>query len=137
MKKKVSLVCSSGQFEKVYALFNIANGSASFGMDVTIFFTFQGLKVIMKDENGNPLVLSKGFFEKDKAELLQKMEEKNITSLVEQFNDARDLGVKFIACDMSMDMMDVTKEQLIDGAKVGGIGTFVSEATESEISLFI
>jgi peroxiredoxin family protein len=137
LKKKASIICSSDQFEKVYALFNIANGSASFGMDVTIFFTFQGLKIIMKDETGNPMVLSKNFFGKDKEQLLLKMNEKNITSLEEQFNDVRDLGVKFIACDMSMDMMDVSKEQMINGVEVGGIGTFVNEAKDSDINLFI
>jgi peroxiredoxin family protein len=92
MTKRATIICSTSELEKVYALFNIANGCASFGMEVTIFFTF---------------------------------------------NDVRELGVKFIACDMSMDMMDIREEDLIEGTTVGGIGTYVSEAKGSDISLFI
>jgi peroxiredoxin family protein len=137
LKKKVSIICSSDKFDKVYALFNIANGSASFGMDVTIFFTFQGLNVIKKDENGIPIIFNKGFFGTEAEQLINRMEEKNLTSLKEQFSDAIELGVKLIACDMSMDMMDITKDDLIDGTEIGGIGTFVNEAKDSDIDLFI
>ena len=137
MKEKATLICSTNEFEKVYALFNIANGCASFGMDVVIFFTFNGLKLLKKDEAGTPTFLKEGYFGPDKEKIIKQMKAKEITSLKEQFSDAQELGTKFIACDMSMDMMGITKEELIPGAKVGGIGTYVSEAKGSKINLFI
>lgn len=137
MKEKATLICSTQEFEKVYALFNIANGCASFGMDVTIFFTFDGLNLLKKDESGDPVFLKEGFFGPDKDKMIEQMRTKEITSLREQFKDAQELGTKLIACDMSMDMLGITEKELIDGVVVGGIGTYVSEAKGSNISLFI
>ena len=137
MKEKATLICSTNEFEKVYALFNIANGCASFGMDVTIFFTFEGLNLLKKDESGDPVFLKEGFFGSDKEKMIELMRTKEITSLKEQFKDVQELGIKFIACDMSMDMMGITKDELIQGVEVGGIGAFVSEARASKINLFI
>ncbi len=137
MKEKATLICSTQEFEKVYALFNIANGCASFGMDVAIFFTFDGLNLLKKDESGTPVFLNEGFFGPDKEKIIEQMKTKEITSLEEQFKDVRELGTKLIACDMSMEMMGITKEDLISGVEVGGIGTYVSEAKSSSINLFI
>ena len=137
MKEKATLICSTNEFEKVYALFNIANGCASFGMDVTIFFTFDGLNLLKRDEAEAPAFLKEGFFGTDKEKMIEQMKTKDITSLKEQFKDVRELGTKLIACDMSMDMMGINKEELIPGVEVGGIGTYVSEAKGSNISLFI
>ncbi len=137
MKDKATLICSTDEFEKVYALFNIANGCASFGMNVAIFFTFDGLNLLKKDEVEAPVFLKEGFFGADKEKMIEQMKGKGITSLKEQFKDVRELGTKFIACDMSMEMMGITKEELISGVEVGGIGTYVSEAKSSSINLFI
>lgn len=137
MKDKATLICSTDEFEKVYALFNIANGCASFGMNVAIFFTFDGLNLLKKDEVEAPVFLKEGFFGADKEKMIEQMKGKGITSLKEQFKDVRELGTKFIACDMSMEMMGITEKELIDGVVVGGIGTYVSEAKGSNINLFI
>ena len=145
MKQKATIICSTNQFEKVYALFNLANGYASFRMDVTIFFTFHGLELLRKDpgeegngeEGGRPLFLKKGYFGADMSKMIEGMEMKKITSLEEQFNDVRELGVEFIACDMSMDMMGLTKSDLINDVKIAGIGTYVSESKDSDVNLFI
>ena len=137
MKEKATLICSTNEFEKVYALFNIANGCASFGMDVTIFFTFDGLNLLKRDEAEAPAFLKEGFFGTGKEKMIEQMRTKEITSLKEQFKDVQELGTKLIACDMSMDMMGITKDELIPAVEVGGIGTYVSEAKGSNISLFI
>lgn len=137
MKEKATLICSSAEFEKVYALFNIANGCAAFGMDVTIFFTFDGLNLLRKDETGTPLFLKDDYFGAEKEKMIEQMNTKKITSLKEQFQDVRDLGTKFIACDMSMDMLGITTNELISDVEVGGIGTYVSSAKASNIDLFI
>jgi peroxiredoxin family protein len=137
MREKATIICSTDKFEKVYALFNIANGCASFGMDVTIFFTFNGLQLLMKGETGTPVFLQDGYFGPEKENIIDMMKVKELTSLEEQFSDVQELGVRFIACDMSMDMMDIDKDDIIEGATVGGIGTYVSDAKSSDITLFI
>jgi peroxiredoxin family protein len=137
MTGKATIICSTCEFEKVYALFNISNGCASFGMDVTIFFTFDGLRLLMKGETGAPVFLKAGFFGPEKESMVENMKAKELTSLEEQFNDLQELGGRFIACDMSMDMMGIIEEDLLDGVTVGGIGTYVSDARGSDITLFI
>ncbi len=137
MSDKATIICSTSEFEKVYALFNISNGCAAFGMDVTIFFTFDGLRLLMKGEIGTPVFLQDGFFGPDKEDMIDQMKAKDLTSLEDQFKDVQELGVKFIACDMSMDMMGIDEDDLIAGVTVGGIGTYVSEAKASQITLFI
>ena len=137
MSDKATIICSTSEFEKVYALFNISNGCAAFGMDVTIFFTFDGLRLLMKGEIGPPVFLQDGFFGPDKEDMIDQMKAKDLTSLEDQFKDVQELGVKFIACDMSMDMMGIDEDDLIAGVTVGGIGTYVSEAKASQITLFI
>ena len=137
MAEKATIICSTSEFQKVYALFNISNGCASFGMDVTIFFTFDGLRLLMRGETEAPAFLQEGFFGPDMEGMIENMRSKGITSLEEQFLDVQELGVKFIACDMSMDMMGIVEDDLISGATVGGIGTYVSDAKASDITLFI
>ncbi len=137
MKEKATIICSTSEFQKVYALFNIANGCASFGMDVTIFFTFDGLRLLRKGHAGAPAFLQQGYFGPDKEKMIEHMKAREITSLEEQFNDVQELGVRFIACDMSMDMMGIDADDLIADVTVGGIGTYVSEAKSSDITLFI
>lgn len=137
MKEKATIICSTSEFQKVYALFNIANGCASFGMDVTIFFTFDGLSLLRKGDAAAPVFLQEGYFGPEKEKMIEHMKAREITSLEEQFNDVQELGVRFIACDMSMDMMGIDEDDLIPGVTVGGIGTYVSEAKSSDITLFI
>ncbi len=137
MKQRATLICSTNVFENVYALFNIANGFASAGMDVTIFFTFRGLELLKKDAAGGPAFLKDGFFGPENVNRTQQMEKMKITSLKEQFNDVRELGVKFIACDLSMDMMGISPNNLIANVVVGGIGTYASEARASDVNLYI
>ena len=134
MTKKTTIICSSNDYEKVYALLNVTGGAASFAMDVTIFFTFWGLEVIKKSGLEN-LSLSKGDFPLES--LKNRMNDNNITSLEELFNDAIELGVRFIACDKSMEILGISTEDLIDGVKVGAIGTYINHAKDSDINLFI
>ena len=65
------------------------------------------------------------------------MKEKNVSSLEELFAMAKDLGVKMVACEMSMDVLGVEREDLLDGLEYGGVGTFLGEAASSRLSLFI
>ena len=65
------------------------------------------------------------------------MKDKNIDSLEDMMKKAMDNGVKIIACSMSMDVMGIRPEELIDGVEIGGVGTYLGDAEESDVNLFI
>jgi len=152
-----TIIVFSGDMDKVLASFIIANGAAAMGRPVTMFFTFWGLNVLRKTENQNvkkPLIdamfgmmmpqgagklkLSKmNMGGMGTAMMKQAMKDKNIDSLEDLIKKAMDNGVKMIACTMSMDVMGITKEELIDGVEFAGVGTYLGDAEESNVNLFI
>jgi len=153
--EKASLVVLSGDMDKVMAAFIIANGAAAFDMKVTMFFTFWGLKAIQK---GNPTgtsimgkmlgMMNRGGLDRIGPSRLnmggmgrwmfkKMMRRRNVMPLPELVRQAREQGVRLIACDMSMNVMEISKEDLIDGVEIGGVATYIAEASESKFSLFI
>jgi peroxiredoxin family protein len=157
MSKK-TIIVFSGEFDRVMAAFVIANGAAAMDDEVTMFFTFWGLNALRKSEK----VSSKGKTPLQKAfgwmmprgpehlalshmnfagvgpKLMKKaMRDQNVMSLPELIDSAREQGVKFIACTMSMDVMGLTKEDLIDDIDYAGVATYLGEADESNVNLFI
>ena len=153
--EKASLVVLSGDMDKVMAAFIIANGAAAFDMKVTMFFTFWGLKAIQK---GNPTgtsimgkmlgMMNRGGLDRIGPSRLnmggmgrwmfkKMMRKRNVMPLPELVRQAREQGVRLIACDMSMNVMEISKEDLIDGVEIGGVATYIAEASESKFSLFI
>lgn len=153
--EKLSLIVMSGDMDKVMGAFIIANGAAAFDMEVTMFFTFWGLKAIQK---GN--LTGKSFFGRmlgmmnrggigrlgpsklnfggmGRWMFKKMMKTHNVTPLPKLLEQAREQGVKLIACEMSMNVMEIAKADLIDGVGIGGVGTFIAEASESNIQLFI
>ena len=152
-----TIIVFSGDMDKVLASFIIANGAAAMGRPVTMFFTFWGLNVLRKTENQNvkkPLIdamfgmmmprgagklkLSKMNMGGMGTAMMKKvMKDKNIDSLEDLIKKAMDNGVKIIACTMSMDVMGITKEELIDGVEFAGVGTYLGDAEESNVNLFI
>jgi len=153
--EKASLIVLSGDMDKVMAAFIIANGAAAFDMKVTMFFTFWGLKAIQK---GNPTgtsvmgkmlgMMNRGGLDRIGPSRLnmggmgrwmfkKMMRKRNVMPLPELVRQAREQGVRLIACDMSMNVMEISKEDLIDGVEIGGVATYIAEASESKFSLFI
>jgi NADPH-dependent 2,4-dienoyl-CoA reductase/sulfur reductase-like enzyme/peroxiredoxin family protein/TusA-related sulfurtransferase/rhodanese-related sulfurtransferase len=152
-----TIIVFSGDMDKVLASFVIANGAAAMGRPVTMFFTFWGLNVLRKSEPQNikkPLIdtmfgkmmpqgvnklkLSKMNMGGMGTAMMRKvMKDKNIDSLEDLIKKAMDNGVKMIACTMSMDVMGITKEELIDGVELAGVGTYLGDAEESNVNLFI
>ena len=153
--EKVSLIVMSGDMDKVMGAFIIANGAAAFDMQVTMFFTFWGLKAIQR---GN--LTGKGFFGRMLGVMNRggidrigpsrfnfggigrwlfktMMKSKNVTPLPRLLEQAREQGVRLIACEMSMNVMEIGKSDLIDGVEIGGVATYIAEASESKIQLFI
>lgn len=152
-----TIVVFSGDMDKVMASFVIANGAAAMGRQVTMFFTFWGLNVLRKAEKQNikkpfidsmfgkmmpqgvnKLKLSKMNMGGMGTSMMRKvMKDKNIDSLEDLVKKAQQNGVKMIACTMSMDVMGITKEEIIDGVEFAGVGTYLGDAEESDVNLFI
>lgn len=152
-----SMIVFSGDLDKAIASFIIANGAASSGKKVTMFFTFWGLNVIRKPEK---VPVPKSFIGRMFGAMMPRgsrklslsrmnmmglgtqmirgvMKSKNIASLEELIESAIQQGVEVVACQMSMDVMGITKEELIDGVKIGGVGYYLGKADQSGINLFI
>ncbi|MNY01051.1 DsrE/DsrF-like family protein [compost metagenome] len=153
---KVSMVVFSGDLDKSLAAFIIATGAATMGMDVSMFFTFWGLSAIkqkrlfddkslsermmalMTPSSSQELNPSKMAFMGAGAALLrQMMKEKDVASLEDLIGLAREMGVKFTACEMSMDVMGIKREELLPEAELGGVAAFMADALKSRVSLFI
>lgn len=155
--KNKTLICFSDNLDRAIATFILANGAAATGSKVSIFFTFWGLNVIKKKHG--PAV-KKTLTEKMFAHMLPKssdslalskmnmmgmgskmirgiMKKKNIDSLESLIRQAMDNGVEFIACQMTMDMMGIKKEELLDGVTVGGVASYMQKAEEAGVNLFI
>lgn len=152
---KASIIVFSGDLDKAMAALTVATGAAASGMDVTMFFTFWGLNVIKKGGlwKGEGFmgkmfnILARGGSAVGPSRLnmlgfgrfLMKriMKQKGVKLPREMIAEARELGVKFLACEMSMRVMGVRKEDLIDVDDIAGVATYIQEASKSEITLFI
>ncbi len=152
-----TIVVFSGDLDKVIASFIIANGAAAMGRKVTMFFTFWGLNVLRKTKKQK---VKKTFIEKMFGAMLPRgagklrlskmnmggigtammkkiMNYKNVDSLDSLIEKAIKNGVRIIACTMSMDIMGIKKEELIDGIDYAGVGAYLGDAEESNVNLFI
>lgn len=153
---KLTMVVFSGEMDKVFAAFIIATGAAASGMDVTMFFTFWGLKAIQKGNLTGKGLLGKmiGLMNRGGIERIgpsrfnfggigrglfkKMMKDKKVVSLSELLETAIDLDVKLYACKMSMDVMEIAKEDLIDGVSgFMGVAGYIKEASESGVTLFV
>ncbi|NLX92689.1 MAG: CoA-disulfide reductase [Clostridiales bacterium] len=152
-----NIIVFSGDLDKAIASFIIANGSAALGRKVSMFFTFWGLNVLRKPEKvkvkknliskmfgsmmprgPKKLGLSNMNMGGMGAMMIKKiMNDKNVDSLQDMMQLAMDNGVELIACTMSMDLMGLQLEELIDGVKPGGVAAMLANAEESDMSLFI
>ncbi len=153
---RLTMVVFSGDLDRVLAAFVIASGAAASGMEVSMFFTFWGLTALRQKRQsagktlfqkmmgwmtpvGLPgMGVSKMNFGGIGAKMLRAMmRQQSVPQPEEMAQMARDLGVRMIACQMSMDVMGFHKEELIDGVEVGGVAAFLGEAVRSKSTLFI
>lgn len=129
MKNKLAIIASNGGLFDAYKVFNIATSAAATDTEVAIFFTFEGLNLIHKQAYRQlPMPAGKEHFEAG-------FKEANVPSIPELAAMAQELGVKIIACQMTMDVMKLTKEDFIDGIEVGGAVTFLDFAQDAKVSL--
>jgi peroxiredoxin family protein len=155
-KNATTLIVFSGDMDKIFAAFSIAAGAAAAGMETTLFFTFWGIKAIQKGNRTGKKLMGKmlGLLNRGGLKRLgpsrfnfggigrwifhQMMAEKGVASLEELRQTLIDLGVHFIACKMSMDVMEISRADLIDEVEdVVGVARFVKDAAASSVQLFI
>lgn len=152
-----TIIVFSGDLDKAIASFIIANGALAMGKPVTMFFTFWGLNVLRKNEKVD---VPKNFIEKAFGMMMPRgskklqlskmnmagmgakmirmvMKDKNVESLEDLIKLAIENGANIVACTMSMDVMGIKEEELIDGVNLGGVGYYLGEAEDSNVNLFI
>ena len=139
MADKATIIVHSGDMDKVNSALIIANGALAMGMEASLFFTFWGLKRLKKGG------LEKGPLSKmhmlglGKWMVKRKMKKAGVASLEKLLQDFKELGGKILACDMTMEIMGIEKEDLRDDliSDYCAVGTYISEARESSVTLFI
>lgn len=157
-KDKMVLIAASGDLDKAWPTLILATTGAAYGMDVTVFFTFWGLSILKKPGTGitgddwrqklmsafhkgtpDGLHLSKLHFAGLGPSMMKSLaDDKNVASVQELLDLSAELGVKLWPCQMTMDLMGLTADDLIDGLdKPAGAGSAISLMRDASISLFI
>jgi peroxiredoxin family protein len=153
---RATLVVFSGEMDTLFAACTIAAGAASMGMEVSLFFTFWGLTALRRSTT----YAGKSVGQKMAAFMLPSgpasvptsrmnmagmgplffkhlMQQKNVQSLPDMIALLRELGVRLVACEMSMGVMGITREELLPDIDYGGVATYLGDASRSKITLFI
>ncbi|SES69040.1 Peroxiredoxin family protein [Salinibacillus kushneri] len=156
-KKKTTIVLFSGDYDKAMAAYIIANGAAAYDHEVTIFHTFWGLNALRKEEQ---VPVKKNFMEKMFGKMMPRgadkmglskmnfagmgpkmirdvMKKHNAMPLPQLIEMAQEQDVKLIACTMTMDLLGLQKEELIDGLDYAGVAAYIGDAEDGDINLFI
>ncbi|MCK9529991.1 MAG: DsrE/DsrF/DrsH-like family protein [Gammaproteobacteria bacterium] len=158
MSKKLAIIATKGTLDWAYPPFILASTAAALGYDVEVFFTFYGLQLVKKDLDlkvsplGNPgmpmpMGMDKWFpvlgtaipgMESVMTSMMKsKMKAKGVASVEELRELCQEAGVRFVACQMTVDLFDMEPSQFIDGLEFGGAATFFEFAGESDICLYI
>ncbi|MFC1616731.1 DsrE/DsrF/DrsH-like family protein [Candidatus Margulisiibacteriota bacterium] len=156
-KNKISIVLASNDLDKTMSALIIANGAKAMGMEAIIFFTFWGITVlrnntknsknksflqklmsIMLPNSSNKLPLSKMNMGGLGAKMMKVLMKKhNVASLQQLIDLAIEQKVRLVVCEMSMSLMGLSKEEIIDGVDYGGVCTYLDETSETCTNLFI
>ena len=137
-KKAMTIILHSGDMDKALAAFILATGAAAKGIQTTMFFTFWGMNIIKKDGAESAKLSKMNMGGLGKMMIKKMMKKKNVATLQELIKDAKELGVHLIACEMTMDLMNVPKESLIpEVTGIGGVGAYLDNANDAQINLFV
>ena len=136
---KATIIVHSGDMDKVYSALIISNGALAMGMDVSLYFTFWGLMRLKKSGLEKGPLSRMNFLGLGKWIVTRKMKKAKVRSLEDMLQDFKELGGKIFACDMTMEIMGIRKEDLRDDliSEYCAVGTYIREAKESDITLFI
>ena len=156
-KKSTNIILFSGDYDKAMAAYIIANGAAAYDHEVTIFHTFWGLNALRKDED---MMVKKGFIEKMFAKMMPKGADKmglskmnfagfgpkmikdvikkhNAMTLPQLIEMAQELDVKLVACTMTMDLLGLKEEELLNNVEYAGVAAYLADAENGNVNLFI
>ncbi|MER2029926.1 MAG: DsrE/DsrF/DrsH-like family protein [Solibacillus sp.] len=156
-KKRTTIVLFSGDYDKAMAAYIIANGAAAYDHEVTIFHTFWGINALRKQE---PVTVKKGFLEKMFAKMMPRGAEKlglskmqmlgmgpkmikhvmnkhNALTLTQLVEMAQEQDIKLVTCTMTMDLLGLQKEELLDGIEYAGVAAYLADAEAGNVNLFI
>ncbi|HEX9052801.1 MAG TPA: DsrE/DsrF/DrsH-like family protein [Anaeromyxobacter sp.] len=154
--KKMTIIASKGTLDMAYPPLILATTAAAMDMEVTIFFTFYGLEIIRKQNAeklkisplGNPampmpvpipaLVAALPSMQAIATSMMKSMFKKHGVASIGQLLDlAKESGIKLIACQMSMDVMGIKQEDIVEGVEFGGAATWMDVAADSQVNLFV
>jgi len=137
--EKITIIVHSGDYDKIYSALIVANGALSMGMEASLYFTFWGLERLKKGGLEKGPLSKMNMLGLGRWMIKNRMKKANVASLERMLNDFKELGGKILACDMTMEIMGVKKEDLRDDliSDYCAVGTYVKEARESAITLFI
>lgn len=156
-KKRTTIVLFSGDYDKAMAAYIIANGAAAYDHEVTIFHTFWGLNAMRKQEH---VPVKKSFLEKMFGRMMPRGAEKmglskmqmagmgpemikhvmkkhNALTLTQLIEMAQEQDIKMVACTMTMDLLGLQQEELLDGIQYAGVAAYLADAENGNVNLFI
>lgn len=156
-KKRTTIVLFSGDYDKAMAAYIIANGAAAYDHEVTIFHTFWGINALRKQEH---VPVKKGFLEKMFGRMMPRGAEKlglskmqmagmgpemikhvmkkhNALTLTQLIEMAQEQDIKLVSCTMTMDLLGLQKEELLDGIQYAGVAAYLADAENGNVNLFI
>jgi peroxiredoxin family protein len=158
-EKSMSIIVTKGSLDWAYPPFILSTTAAAMGLPVTLFFTFYGLPLLLKDLNlqvtaaGNPamkmpmggvhmglpnIVTAIPGVDAACSKMMKNLIKKKGVASIEELRDmAVEAEVRLIACQMTMDLFEYSKDDMIDGIDIGGAATYIECATQSDINLFI
>jgi peroxiredoxin family protein len=139
MSNKATIIAHSGDMDKIYSALIIGNGALAMGMEASIFFTFWGLQRLKKGGLEKGPLSKMNMLGLGKLMVKLKMKKVGVASLEKLLEDFKELGGKILACDMTMEIMGIKREELRDDliSDYCAVGTYVNEAKDSAITLFI
>jgi len=139
MANKAAIIVHSGDMDKLYSALILGNGALAMGMEASLFFTFWGLQRLKKGGLEKGPLSKMNMLGLGKWMIKRKMKQANVASLEKMLQDFKELGGKILACDMTMDIMGVKREDLRDDliSDYCGVGTYMDEAKDATITLFI
>jgi len=139
MADKATIVVHSGDMDKIYSALIISTGALAMGMEVSLYFTFWALQRLKKGGLGKGPLSRMHMLGLGKWMVKRKMNQAKVASLERLMQDFKELGGKILACDMTMGIMGMKKEDLREDfiSDYCAVGTYIGEARESKITLFI
>lgn len=138
-RQKATIILHSGDMDKLYSALIIGNGALAMGMEATIFFTFWGLQRLLKGGLEKGPLSKMHMFGLGKWMIQKRMKKAKVASLERLIQDFKELGGKIMACDMTMEIMGLKREDLREDLidEYCAVGGYIAEARDSQITLFI